>query len=458
MNYLVCLLLIFLTNCSYLGYISNINDPKVDPKIEAQRQEEIDLHPFAIMQGLTTPDFADIKIVAKKDKAIAFKVFQNDLEIKTIKIDKVIAGETDYVVYQVRVTSLKPNTNYTLQVLEDNKISDQRYFETVDLNIQNPRIGVVSCMNDKFKDAQFLMWHDYLKHSPTYTFMIGDNVYANSVLGTDGIIQHFQFVKPELLWRRYIETFNLISYYKSSRLVPTLGIWDDHDYGNNNGDESYPYKKESLKIFETFYGFKDVPSKNKNQPIVEKIGGAGYVFRAFNQNFIFIDGRSFRSIPAMKGKEGETHLGIDQTAKILKTLDSTTPSWLIKGDQFFGAYHPFESYEASHPHDFKNFLNDLKNKKSKIFFVSGDRHLNELMKIEAEQIGYETFELTSSAIHATLYPNAWKKHPNPRKIQGASGIYNYSIVELKNLTPWSLSVESYGPQMKPLFKEDLIIQ
>lgn len=58
-------------------------------------------------------------------------------------------------------------------------------------------------------------------------------------------------------------------------------------------------------------------------------------------NLYFLDGRSFRTLHP----EG-SHIGIDQEAWLLKNLiDETNPSILIKGDQFFGGYHSFESFE-----------------------------------------------------------------------------------------------------------------
>lgn len=459
MKLLLILSFIFMTNCSYLGYVSDLNIPKSDPKIEALRQEEAEIHPFSIMQGFTSADLTDIKVIAKKDLKLAFKVFKNEKEIKSIKIDKVEAGPTGYVIHQLRVTGLELNTNYILQVLNKDQILDQRNFTTVSLDLTNPKIGVVSCLNDKFKDLQFEMWQDYLKHTPNYTFMIGDNVYADNVMGPDGVLLRFKYATADILWKRYIETFNIVSYYRTAHLIPTLGIWDDHDYGHNGGDGSYPYKKEALKIFEAFYGIKDLPNKSKSvQRTIEKIGGAGYIFRAFGQSFVFIDARFDKSTPDQLNTKDESHLGFTQTSKIMNELDKSKSAWLIKGDQFFGAYHQFESFEKNHPNDFKKFLNQIKNKKSKVFFVSGDRHLNEIMKIEKEAVGYDTYELTSSSIHATVYPNSWKKTPNPRQIQGVSGVRNYSMVSLKKDDPWTLQVQTYGPKMKLLFEEELQIK
>ena len=74
--------------------------------------------------------------------------------------------------------------------------------------------------------------------------------------------------------------------YRMKRLAPTYVTWDDHDYGKNDGGKITLIKrvKEILNIFS--------PEKSNNlsfgpgvEPSVELAG----------MNFLFLDGRSFRS-------------------------------------------------------------------------------------------------------------------------------------------------------------------
>jgi hypothetical protein len=65
--------------------------------------------------------------------------------------------------------------------------------------------------------------------------------------------------------------------------------------------------------------------------------------------------------------------------------------------------------------------------------------LVELQRLEPALLGYETWELTSSAIHAKTYPDAWpdawpdacKDAPNPRQTDGKSGAPNYALVDVE---------------------------
>ena len=154
----------------------------------------------------------------------------------------------------------------------------------------------------------------------------------------------------------------------------------------------------------------------------------------------------------------------DWAALLLEKLQG--PAWLISGDQWFGAYQPFESYEGNHPESFARFLSKLratlvKNRKGRpsLVFASGDRHLSEIMKVKPFP-GQDTFEITSSAIHAKTYPDAWREFPNRRQLVGASGVLNYSLVDSRVEKDGTLSLDvfAYGPESKVLYERALKVK
>ena len=422
-------------------------------------KEEKSIHPFPMIQGLTTSTSTEIRVISKKSDQIQFRILDDENQrVKNIRYTQIFAGSTGYIIHQLQVQGLEFTNGYLIQVLEDKKekpseesselkILDQRRFNLVDLNKKAAKLGVVSCLKDQLKAKQHEMWTEYLNHQPDYTFMIGDNVYADQFLFKEKGQYKFKYADEDALWRRYIETFQTLTYYRSARLTPTLAIWDDHDYGINNGGKSYPFKKESLKVFQSFFGFSSISQ------VTEDFPGAGYIFNAFGQRFVFVDARSFRTEVYSKNSKGGDHWGKKQMKAILRSMNmQPQPTWLIQGDQYFGGYHPFESFERLHPQRFKVLLDQLKKSKSRVFFVSGDRHLTELMKIEPQVLGYSTYEMTSSAIHASVFLGAWEKHPNPRQISGVSGIENYSIIQTHvKGARWDLDIIAYGPKMKELY-------
>ena len=116
-----------------------------------------------------------------------------------------------------------------------------------------------------------------------------------------------------------------------------------------------------------------------------------------------------------------------------KNLDPKKVNWLISGDQFFGGYHQWESFEGNHPETFKKFIEGIKNSKNKVAFMSGDRHLIEVMGIPKNHLGYKTYEYTVSGIHTKMYPGSLKRDPNPNRIGGFDGLPNYAILNTSNL-------------------------
>src|SRR5690606_32127208 len=140
----------------------------------------------------------------------------------------------------------------------------------------------------------------------------------------------------------------------------------------------------------------------------------------------------------------------DQQAWLFTELAGSTPTWLISGDQFFGGYHAYESYEGRHPRSFQAFLRRLKSQSAPVVFLSGDRHLAEIMEIPESLLGFRTFEITTSPIHAKVYDDPWKEFPNPRQIEGVAGVLNYAILETDTTSGFSVRVRLYGPDRRRL--------
>ena len=84
------------------------------------------------------------------------------------------------------------------------------------------------------------IWDAIGARDPDLFVFLGDNVYGNT---RDMTVLRDQYAslaaKPEFRWFR--------------RRVPVFATWDDHDYGENNADASYPMKRESKQIFLDFF-------------------------------------------------------------------------------------------------------------------------------------------------------------------------------------------------------------
>ncbi len=422
---------------------------------ESADNTDFEIHPLAILQGLTTSSEVQFSILSSnKYKLSRIVVSDGGQKTEPLSWVKLSPGLELSTIHKLKFGGLSLDKNYNLIIYgEDSQVLDQRHFETVNLNKTSSKIVIASCFDDRKTQSQKSMWNQLDSHQQDYQFFIGDNVYADKLLNKKAKDFKFEYADENQLWKRYVETWTTLQVFRQSHLTPTLAIWDDHDYGFNNGGKNYPHKRASLKVFQSFYAQEAQPG------ILEPTLGAGYIFKAFGQNFIFIDNRFFRDVPS-KTLKVASHLGLDQYKKIFETLSKEVkPTWLIQGGQFFGAYHRFESYESQHPIEFQKFLTDLKNTKSPVFLVSGDRHLSELQKIRQSDVGYETYELTSSALHASVFPGAWLKEPNPKRhVHGASGVLNYALVQTQVAPIWSLDVQAFGPDKKKLYQKSFEIK
>ncbi len=386
--------------------------------------------PLAIMQGATDESATEVIVLVPPGQSAEMFLWDTvrDRLVEPLLVNPTALPADQGRLVQLRFEGLVSGVNYNLQVVGGSgELLDRRTLQTLDVSKNAIRFAVASCMLDSHP-AQKPMWKDLLSHDPEMIVLIGDNVYADS----PGVP-----ATPEILWKRYTQTRGTLELFKSPKLVPIFATWDDHDYGANDGDASFEYKAAAKQVFQAFFGGAQYPGTFDRGP------GVSSRLNAFRQRFFFLDDRSFR--------DGATHYGADQEAWLFTEVFADAPVWLISGNQFFGGYHKFESFQGKHPESFTRFLRRLKNAPAPVAFISGDRHLTEVMAIPKEVLGYPTVEVTSSSIHSSVYPDAWKDAPNPLQVEGVSGVNNYVIIDSDSRVPWKISVRAYGPDKLRLY-------
>lgn len=416
---IVFLILFFLASCAQLG-------TKKPNKL-------------SILQGVTSAREVEFSVVTEKSKILNFELRSFEGDIITPDESKIISRSTsDYGVHKVIFTR-DPQKEYNLFVFENGKQIDQRLVGKGQRENSKLRLAVASCMNDVFSQ-DYKIWETLASKNPEYLLLIGDNVYTDAASPTT-----IQVTDPDIIWQRYVDMRFNVPLYFHEKLIPVHGIWDDHDYGLKNGDSDFQYKKESREIFEAFFG-QDLSNENWTKgPALSGLLNLG------DFNLYFLDGRSFRS----SHPEG-MHLGLDQSAWFYSKLrEEGSPSLIIKGDQFFGGYHRFDSFEGSHPNDFSNFVSELKKISTPFVFLSGDRHLSEIMQFPRSLFGKPSFEITSSPIQARTIV---EDDNNPWRVVTEKGKNNFIIMNNLALdNHWFLDVESYGINGELYFRRELAV-
>lgn len=182
-----------------------------------------------------------------------------------------------------------------------------------------------------------------------------------------------------------------------------IGIWDDHDYGVNDGGKEYPKKDESRDLL---FDFLDVDT---NHPAWNRKGAYqtyNYDFEGKRLKIILLDTRYFRD-PLKKNKEGMNVpnyegkiLGDEQWEWFKIQLDDPEIDLFIIGSsiQVIPKDHRFEKW-ANFPNERNWLLAIIREKvKAPVIFISGDRHISELSKLEMADYDYPVYDVTSSSL------------------------------------------------------------
>ena len=442
------------------------------------KNKEPRLKPIPIMQGFTTDQSTQLIVL----------IHQQDIEIVApwakppnvnLTTEVITWPNSDWRILQINIEGLDPETIYQIQFkTRKGQLIDERQFRALSKSTtrENLKIAVTSCMDDSAQE-QSQIWRELVAHRPQMIWMIGDNVYADWRAG-----KNLGLPDPLTVWERFAETRSELEIFKQRELTPIFSVWDDHDYGMNDGDRTHPYKREAFEIYQAFFGRLSLQQPEK----LYRGPGLSFAKSFGDHRFIFLDGRSFRSpnqapsickshpghfackrLLSYQTKEGAkdetvTHLGDEQMQWLLKQLKQSVQlnqlAWLIKGDQFFGGYQPFESWQGNHPKDFKVFLQKVRALNPRILLISGDRHISEVMQLPQSYLGRKTFEITSSPIHARVFPSDRDVFPNPLAIEYVSENHNFIIITAPsrlNKSKDNFKIEAFGRGQEQFFSRQI---
>ena len=422
---------------------------------------------LAIVQGATSTTEAYFNIMAPRNRKYKFEITHRNKAVgKITTLETIEPKNLHFKIIKIHVSDLQPSQEYELlaKISYKNSTIDRRMFRTFPEHQTNIRFVLGSCMSEDyaFKHVQDKIWDQILSHSPNLIILNGDIVYVDS----------YDFVPRNKatamdIWQRYVHTMETVPLFHRKQLIPILATWDDHDYGTNDSDKSFKSKKHALAAFQAFFGSKDIAGVYEN--------GKSGVYKYFSyagQRFFMLDNRYFRN--SRGSKNTYAHWGKTQHKWLIDNLNKNDePAWLINGGQFFappvlvdgrdGKKRQInETFMGDHPIHFKTLIRDLKKVTAPVIFSSGDIHFSELLEIEADKIGYKTYEITSSPLHSYIFrnkpgqPELWD---NPRRIAGAKD-HNYILVDSQlSSKGWVNKVRSFGiKREQPLFAKELVIK
>ena len=289
-------------------------------------------------------------------------------------------------------------------------------------------IAFGSC-NHQDKDQPF--WETIAADQPDLWIWLGDNIYADTEDSLEMQADYArQLQKPP--YRNFI------------RETPVIGIWDDHDYGVNDGGRNYPERTMSKALLMDFLG---VP---EGHPRRQREGAYGsYTFGAEGRmlKVILLDTRYFRE--ALKpNPDGPTNykpndgslLGEAQWQWLEEELQ-TDARLVILGSsiQVLSPDHRFEKWN-NFPQARARLLDMLRKSGLNLLVLSGDRHISEFSILESG-FDYPLVDFTSSGL-----THAWTgegTEANPLRHGPLIKARNYGLIEIDwNADPLSVRLQS----------------
>jgi alkaline phosphatase D len=260
------------------------------------------------------------------------------------------------------------------------------------------RIALGSCVK---QDRPQPIWPAVLRFEPDVMLMLGDNVYGDTE-------------DMAVLRAKYDRLDDDPGFAALRRAVPLIGVWDDHDYGVNDGGREYPRRRESQQVFCDFFR---VPADDplRRQEGIHRSITLGPPGRRVQ--FICLDTRFHRSplaeLPRAERVKGEgpyrpsddpeaTVLGPAQWAWLATTLREPADVRIILSSiQVAAIEHGWEHW-GNFPGERARLLRTIRDADAAgVIIVSGDRHSAEISRIPsgAEALRYPLLDLTASSLN-----------------------------------------------------------
>lgn len=255
---------------------------------------------------------------------------------------------------------------------------------------------------------------------------IGDNVYGDQ---KDGEL--------DKLIRTYEQQFNNLEGFLKN--VRTEFIWDDHDFGLNDGGSNYRYKDRSKELFlETW----KIPSKD-----IRRLRDGLYFDKIINKNglkvqLIFLDNRSFKSewkLTDEFNKEGKeryvedfdpdkTLLGKKQWQWLKDRLNEKSDiKFILSSLQVLSLGHGWESWDKF-PLEREKLFNLIdESGVSNLFILSGDRHRGGFYRLKTNDNNIIN-EFTSSSLNLPIPSN--KEEKGPLRIGSTYRKANFGVIRI----------------------------
>ena len=305
-------------------------------------------------------------------------------------------------------------------------------FITCSLHSQETyKIALGSCLH---QDHPAPIWDAVNDNNIDSFFFLGDNIYGDVPSGL-----------PWKLKRSYDKQKKVLPSWLMSKQIHV--IWDDHDYGKNDGGGSYRFKEYAQDLYIDFWDIPDNDPRANREGIyyqqLQNINGLRVLF-------VGLDTRYFRSNIEEKDdvylpnlEPDATFLGDKQWEWLKDTLKQEHDLLIMASSiQVLATEHRFEKW-SNIPSERNKLLTLLESLDSRVIVVSGDRHraglyqYNDITEITASSLNRPTYsEETDSLLLGKTYTEN-----NFGLISIEKDIVEISVINVDNKTLESIILE-----------------
>lgn len=254
------------------------------------------------------------------------------------------------------------------------------------------RIAFGSCNH---QDKPQPLWTHILAGDPQLWIWTGDNIYGDSY-------------DMSVMAAKYAQQQRQPDYARLVQRVPIIGVWDDHDYGLNDGGREFAQRAASQQLALDFLGEPPDGPRRAREGLhaAYSYGPAGRRVKV-----VLLDTRYFRDSLPPRGQTSQGDiLGDAQWRWLEQELRASDAQlhFIVSSIQLLPQDHRFEKW-ANFPRARERLLDMLVSLRVPgAILISGDRHIAELSRLDDPRLGYPLYELTASGLTHT-WSERWEE-------------------------------------------------
>lgn len=312
-----------------------------------------------------------------------------------------------------------------------------------------------SCLH---QDKPQPIWNAINREPGDVFMLLGDNIYGDSE-------------DPDVLAAKYKKQWQVEGFVQQRQRMPLIGIWDDHDFGVNDGGKEYPSKEASRQLMLDYFNeAKDSARRTRADGIYTSYiyGEAPHRVQIilpdlrWNRDAInHVTKVEYLAQKAPKNmgpylpttESGATMLGEKQWQWLEQQLQIPAEVRIIGSSlQLLPEFTGWEAW-ANFPADRQRLMDLLdKYQVNNLLILSGDTHWGELSKVIRKN-GQPLYEMTSSGLTETWHDVS----PNQHRISKSFAHANYGVVKIDWLGQPNISLTLKDVEGKAVFNQSFSV-